>query len=474
MAALQHISTPGFSAILLRRSLTELKQSGALLDRASNWLNGTDAKWSGDEHTYSFPTRWPNGKPGPPSKLQFGYLGDFNVEQRYQGAEYQFVGIDEASHFETDTAPTYLFSRLRKNVCPKHQLKKDANGDMVANYVDGCMFCDVYKSIPLRFRMASNPGGPGHRWLKDRYQIKKEVITRTVEGIEGKSIRFIGKHPARPFIPSKLGDNTFIDQKAYRTSLTEMDDIRRLQLEEGDWDVSPDSRFRLDWINNRFYKARGEYYNLNGKIYDPSQGFKRIFATIDPAASTTKGLIDQTVTRRGPSFTVISVWGLTMDYQLLWLYMRRFRQEIPDVIDQIVEVYKAFRPQYMKMETNGVGLGAAQVAQMRGVPIVANPKAKDKIENATNAIYRVKSGRVWFPEQAPWLEDALNEVFTWTGDPAMTDDIVDTLSDACNDVTWDAQGQDPVFQSESIMPNCSPQFHKISLGYSFPGGNLPY
>jgi predicted phage terminase large subunit-like protein len=163
-----------------------------------------------------------------------------------------------------------------------------------------------------------------------------------------------------------------------------------------------------------------------------------------------------------------------MDYQLLWLYMRRFRQEIPDVIDQIVEVYKAFRPQYMKMETNGIGLGAAQVAQMRGVPIVANPKAKDKIENAVNAIYRVKSGRVWFPEQAPWLEDALNEVFTWTGDPAMTDDIVDTLSDACNDVTWDAQGQDPVFQTESIMPNCNPQFHRVPLGYSFPGSNLPY
>ena len=30
----------------------------------------------------------------------------------------------------------------------------------------------------------------------------------------------------------------------------------------------------------------------------------------------------------------------------------------------------------------------------------------------------------------------------------MTDDIVDTLSDACNDITWDAANADPVFHNE--------------------------
>jgi hypothetical protein len=40
----------------------------------------------------------------------------------------------------------------------------------------------------------------------------------------------------------------------------------------------------------------------------------------------------------------------------------------------------------------------------------------------------------------------------------MTDDIVDTLSDACNDVTWTSQGQDPVFHKDEnlVMPNNLP------------------
>lgn len=464
MAALQYVHCPGYAAILLRRSLTELKQPEALLDRANQWLSGTDAKWNGDEHTWEFPTKWPDGTPGNPSKLQFGYLGDFRVEERYQGAEYQFVGIDEASHFESDSAPIYLFSRLRKKVCPKHRLKKDpTTKKMVPNYVDGCPQCEMYKTIPLRFRLASNPGGPGHNWLKNRYRIKGEQY----QGLDEKSnpvalTKFVGTHPKRPFIPSSLYDNEYIDQDSYEDSLDQLDDVRRAQLKAGDWDVSPDSRFKRQWA--RFYRSRGEYFNLDGVSYHISD--LKIFITVDPAGTIKRGPIDQSVTKNGPSFTVISVWGLTPDYHLIWIYMRRFRQEIPEVVDQVVDIWKMFKAQYVKMETNGVGLGASQLVALKGVPLVANKKAVDKLENATNAIYRMKNGRIWFPLQATWLEECMGEVFTWTGHPGMTDDIVDTLSDAANDVTWGAQG-DEIFVSEDTMPSCCPRVMQISPAKMF-------
>ena len=455
MNALQYTHVPGYSAIILRRSLTELKQSGALLDRASKWLsNKKGVKFAADEHTYYFDTYYKDGRPGAPAKLQFGYLGDFRVEERYQGAEYQFIGIDEAGHFENDQAPRYLFSRLRKNVCEVHQLKKDhETGKMVANYVPGCEECDLQSSVPLKFRIACNPGGPGHLWIKQRYQITKQVVTDPKT--KNKRVRFIGADPNKPFIPSSLYDNKFIDQSSYETALEELDAVRKAQLLAGDWDASPDARFNLE--HARFYECRGEYYNLGGKVYHQDD-FLKVFFTVDPAASTKAGPIDQSTTRKGKSFTVISVWGLTRDYQLIWMYMRRFRQEIPEVVDQLVDINNLYKPKYVKMETNGVGLGAAQLAMMRGVTIVKNPKAIDKIENAANAIYRMKNHRIWFPEQAPWLKEALDEVFTWTGHPSMTDDIVDTLSDACNDVTWTSQGQDPVFHKDEnlIMPNNLP------------------
>jgi phage terminase large subunit-like protein len=464
MAALQFADTPGYSALLLRRTLVELKQNEALLDRAAQWLRGCPtAHYSPDEHTYYFDATWPDGSPGPYAKLQFGYLGDYRVEERYQGAEFSFVGIDEAGHFENDQAPRYLFSRIRKKVCPKHKLKKDpTTGEMTPNYMPGCMYCDVYKSIPLRFRMSCNPGGPGHMWIKNRYQIEKELYDyidpKTKEVT--KRVRWVGKNPNKPFIPSSLRDNEYIDQKSYRGALQELDEVRKLQLEHGDWDASPDSRFRVQ--DARFYKSKGDYFVINGRgiFY---KDLKRVFMTADSAATVTEGMIDQDTSRKAPSHTVYSVWGLTYDYQLLWLHMHRMRAEIPECVRHLVEIYKAWKPAYVKMETNGLGIGPAQLASMYGLNVVGNPKSKDKIQNSTNAQLRMRNNRIWFPESAPWLKACMDEVFTWTGHPGMSDDIVDTLSDACNDVTWEGQGLDPMFAQNSVHESSLEKYRPMTV-----------
>ena len=105
--AIQHSHIPGCAALILRRTFTELRQPGALLDVANQWFKGKKGiRYSAEDHTYEFETKWPKGTTfnwePPPFKLQFGYLGDYGVEQRYQGAQYVFVGVDEAGHFETD------------------------------------------------------------------------------------------------------------------------------------------------------------------------------------------------------------------------------------------------------------------------------------------------------------------------------------------------------------------------------------
>ncbi len=471
MCALQYADTPGYSALILRRTLTELKQNEALLDRASQWLRGVPtAHYAPDEHTYYFDASWPDGSPGPYAKLQFGYLGDYRVEERYQGAEFQFAAIDEGGHFENDQAPRYLFSRLRKKVCPVHKLKKDpSTGEMIPNYVPKCMYCKIYQSIPIRFRMSCNPGGPGHLWIKNRYQIEKElydtVDNTTKETV--KRIRWVGKNPNKPFVPSSLRDNEYIDQRSYRQALQELDEVRKLQLEHGDWDASPDSRFRVQ--DARFYKSKGDYFVVEGRGVH-YKDLKKVFITADSAATTREGIIDQSTTRNGASHTVYSVWGLTKEYQLLWLYMKRMRAEIPECVKVLVEIYKSWRPEYVKMETNGLGIGPAQLASMHGLNVVANTKSKDKLQNSINAQLRMRNHRIWFPEEAPWLKECMDEVFTWTGHPGMTDDIVDTLSDACNDVTWSAQGYDPMFKDNAIHESDLSRYvpHTLPMGLSSP------
>lgn len=469
MAALQYADIPGYSALILRRTLVELKQNEALLDRASQWLRGIPtAHYAADEHTYYFDTTWPDGSPGPYAKLQFGYLGDYRVEERYQGAEFQFAAIDEAGHFENDQAPRYLFSRLRKKVCPIHKLKKDpVSGENIPNYVDRCKTCQLYKGIPIRFRMSCNPGGPGHLWIKNRYQIEKELYDYTDPATQNvtKRIRWVGKNPNKPFVPSSLRDNEYIDQRSYRQSLQELDEVRRLQLEYGDWDASPDSRFRIQ--DARFYKSKGEFFVINGEGIH-FQDLKKIFMTADSAATVKEGMIDQSTSKNAPSETVYSVWGLTHDYKLLWLYMAAMRAEIPECIKVLVQIYKVWKPQYVKMETNGLGIGPAQLAANYGLNVVNNPKSKDKLQNSINAQLRMRNHRIYLPEEAPWLKKAMDQVFTWTGHPGMADDIVDTLSDACNDVTWEGQGYDPLFKNGSVLASSLDKY--IPKAYSMPLG----
>ena len=163
------------------------------MDRCREWLAGTDAHWNGTENAYDFPSG---------AKLAFGYLDCGTDKYRYQGAEFQFIGFDEVTQFEEDQY-RYLFSRLRRLET---------------------------SNIPLRMRCASNPGGVGHDWVKRRF---------IIEGAEYN----------RRFIPARLNENPYLDQKGYIESLSELDPITRRQYLDGDWSARHGgSIFKREWF----------------------------------------------------------------------------------------------------------------------------------------------------------------------------------------------------------------------------------
>src|SRR5690348_15734101 len=160
-AALQFADFPGYKALLLRRTYPELAQPGGLIDRSQEWLAGK-ARWNEQKHRWTFPSG---------AVLEFGYLQRSTDKFRYQGAELDFVGFDELTHFD-ESDYLYLFSRLRKR--------------------EG-------SPIPPRIRAASNPGGRGHRWVKRRF-IERKPDPDNPEDTPAKCA-------ARVFIPAKLADN---------------------------------------------------------------------------------------------------------------------------------------------------------------------------------------------------------------------------------------------------------------------------
>jgi len=231
MAALQFVQIPGYSAMLLRRTYADLAKSGALMDRAADWLSGR-ARWNGTEHRWTFPSG---------AILEFGYLDNERDRDNYRSAEYQFIGFDEVTTFR-EADYRFLFSRLRR-------LKASP--------------------IPIRMRGATNPGGIGHEWVKARF------IT--------------GEQPGRRFLPARLADNPFLDAEEYIRSLDELDPITRAQILAGDWEAYQGGRFQKEWLRKRF-RRDCDYYIAEGR----QTGSKSVtvFQTCDHAATVQRTIKD--------------------------------------------------------------------------------------------------------------------------------------------------------------------------------------
>ena len=190
MAALQYVDVPGYAALLLRRTYADLSLPGALMDRAADWLQPTDAHWSDRDKTWTFPGG---------ATVTFGYLETERDKYRYASAEFQMIAVRRADPIR-ESQYRYLFSRLRRL---------------------------AGSTVPLRMRAASNPGGEGHQWVYERFIVG-------------------GRSNKRLFVPAGLDDNPYVDRAEYIRALSELDDVTQDQLLRGMWVVStqPASRSR--------------------------------------------------------------------------------------------------------------------------------------------------------------------------------------------------------------------------------------
>lgn len=189
MAALKYVNEPGYNAIILRRTFADLAKPDAIMDLARQWLEGTDAKWNGQEHKWTFPSG---------ATLSFGYLDGGKDHLSYKGAAFQFIGIDEMTEMVWKQV-LYMHSRLRRPKTMAH--------------------------VPLRFRGATNPGGESHEEVKERFGLDDYGNTANDNG--------------RVFVPAGANDNEHLDVESYNKSLAELDGATRAQLQDGLWVQDP-------------------------------------------------------------------------------------------------------------------------------------------------------------------------------------------------------------------------------------------
>ena len=127
-------------------------------------------------------------------------------KNKYQGRNFDFIGIDELTHFTYDE-----FEALRSRNRPQ--------GPGTRVYM----------------RMTCNPGGIGHGWVKERYIAGKEPLKRYVREIEIEGKRYA---VSSCFVPATVFDNPSLldNDPDYVARLGTLPEALKKALLYGDWD----------------------------------------------------------------------------------------------------------------------------------------------------------------------------------------------------------------------------------------------
>lgn len=386
MAALQYADVPDYSALILRRTFRDLNQPDAIMTRSKEWLAGTGALWNDNNKRWTFPSG---------ATLTFGYLEHEDDKLHFQGAAFQYCGFDELTQFG-DSQYRYLLSRMRR-------LKSTP--------------------VPVRVRAASNPGGPGHAWVKQRFLAE-------------------GREAERMFVPAGLADNPYLDRDEYVQMLAELDPTTRRQLLDGDWDAKPQgTKFHREWF----------------RIVEQAPAACRWVRYWDLAAT-------EPTPGRDPDWTVGARLGV-LDGRYWLADVQRARlspQGVEALIAQTAQLDGVGVEVYMEQEPGSSGV--AQIDQYRrnvldGYTFRGVRSTGSKEVRANPFSSAAEAGNVALV-RGPWIGAFLDEVESFP-QPGFHDDQVDAISGAHQQlkvgrggiVDWDDDEDAPVLPVPQATSN---------------------
>ena len=379
--ATMYADNPKSHIMLFRRTYADLALPGALLDRARDYWIPLGVAYDGVRHRFTFPSG---------ATVTFGYMHTKDDRYRYQGAELTGVGFDEAGQLRPEDL-SYMASRVRKH--------PDTD-------------------IPLVIRYASNPGGPAHDYLRDKFVRSSD--------------------PECIYLPAFLADNIHLEQAAYRKMLALLDPIERARLEEGDWDV----------------QLSGGVLDVTRLKYYTSGEFRQRVRYWDFAATEQKEDVDS-------DWTAGVLMGVENgEYQVQ--DVQRFREGPAEVEVRVRTQAQLDGPSVpVRIEEEPGSSGKIVIdhyarhvlpgSDFRGVRSSGN-----KAERARPLAAAISNGLVSLRSEAPWARDLVNEMRSF---PLSThDDQVDSMSGAMTALTQQDRVQSVL--PRSMVQLCVDAHHK--------------
>jgi len=213
---MRYFSNANFNGLILRRTNDELREiiwkTQELYPKAFK-----GAKWQEKKSQWVFPSG---------ARLWLTYLERDEDVLRYQGQAFSYIAFDELTQHPTPFAWNYMRSRLRT----------------------------TDPDLPIFMRGTTNPGGPGHSWVKRMFIDPAPANTpfAATDIDTGEELRYPDNHPEKPgqalfnrrFIPASLYDNPYLaNDGAYEANLLSLPEMQRRQLLEGDWAIATGAAF---------------------------------------------------------------------------------------------------------------------------------------------------------------------------------------------------------------------------------------
>ena len=212
---LRDLNNPDFSGLLVRHTTEELRE---LIQKSQDLYPKAipGIKWSERK------SQWTTPRGG---RLWMSYLDKDTDVMRYQGQAFNYVAFDELTQWQSPYGWNYMRSRLRSSS----------------------------KELGLYMRATTNPGGPGHSWVKKMFIDPAPSNTPFwATDIEtGETLTYPKGHSRageplfkRRFIPASLFDNPHLAESGdYEAMLLSLPEHQKKQLLEGNWDVNEGAAF---------------------------------------------------------------------------------------------------------------------------------------------------------------------------------------------------------------------------------------
>ena len=199
--ALRQVHIPHYRGLILRKTYPQLTD---LVDRSRAMYGSAcpDAVYNASEHCWKFPSG---------AKIYFGSMQYAKDRINYQGKAYDFIAFDELTHFTWEEY-SYMLSRNRPT------------GPGTRVYM----------------RAATNPGGVGHGWVRERFISPAPPMTPVTEtySVRGPKGKILKVQRSRVFVPSTVFDNKILldNDPAYLASLAALPEAEKQALLYGRWD----------------------------------------------------------------------------------------------------------------------------------------------------------------------------------------------------------------------------------------------